>query len=72
MRIAELDRAFLQSEYKGSRAAMLAAGDYLTFDDDRIRRAFNFGAGTAKDMRRHIENNRKYCIYYDLDAGCYI
>lgn len=72
MRIAELDRAFLKTAYNGIRAAMLAAGDYLLFDDDRIRHAFNFGAGTAADMRRHIENNRKYCIFYDLDARAYI
>lgn len=68
MRIAEICRDYLRKEYGGDLSAVLAAGDSLLFDDERTRRAFNFGAGTAADLRRHIENNRKYCIFYDLDA----
>ena len=72
MRIAEIGRDYLRKEYDGNRAAVLAAGDYLLFDDERTRRAFNFGAGTAADLRRHIQNNRKYCVYYDFDTRQYI
>lgn len=72
MRIAEIGRDYLRKEYGGNRAAVLAAGDYLLFDDDRIRHAFNFGAGTAADMRRWMKDNKTYCIYYDLDARTYI
>lgn len=68
MRIAEIGRDYLRKEYGGNLSAVLAAGDYLLFDNEQTRRAFNFGAGTAADLRRHIENNRKYCVFYDLDA----
>ena len=72
MRIAEIGRDYLKKEYGGNRAAALAAGDFILFDDDRIRRAFNAGAGTAADMRRWMKDNAAYCIFYDLDARAYI
>lgn len=52
MRIAELDRAFLKSEYKGSRAAMLAAGDYLTFQ------VATFERGRRHEPRRKAVQHR--------------
>ena len=71
MKIAEIDIDFCRKEYDGNAKRMIAAGDALIFDDERIKRAFNFGNGTEKDMRRHIENNRKFCRYYDLENSCF-
>ena len=51
---------------------MIQSRDGLIYDDELVRRAFSFGAGTVADFRQYVENNRKYCRYYDLTAHAYI
>ena len=55
----------------GDAKRMIAAGDALIFDEDRVKSAFNFGNGTEKDLRRYIANNRKYMRFYDLENNCF-
>ena len=72
MQIIELDRSYCRKEYGGDFAAMIQSRDGLIYDDELIRRGFRFGAGTVADFRQYVENNRKYCRYYDLTAHAYI
>lgn len=72
MRILEMSRSCCRSDYAGNFSAMIAAGDGIIYDDERIRHAFNFGNGTPTDFRQYVENNRKYSRYYDLDSRAYI
>lgn len=71
MKIAEIDIAYCRKEYGGDAKRMIAAGDALIFDEDRVKSAFNFGNGTEKDLRRYIANNRKYMRFYDLENNCF-
>ena len=36
---------------------------YTVWDEDRIRKAFNFGNGTMVDFKRYMENNKPYCVF---------
>lgn len=72
MKIAEIDIAYCRKEYGGNAKRMIAAGDALIFDDDRVKSAFNFGNGTEKDLCRYIADNRKYALFYDLENNCFI
>ena len=51
------------SKKYGSVKKAMEAGLYNTWDDERIKNAFNFGNGTKKDFINHMENNKKYCYF---------
>ena len=72
MRIYALDRAYCQNRFSGNFRKMIEAGEYVEFDDNRIRRAFNFGNGTEKDMNRFMRDNNKYCRFYDAEKSVYL
>lgn len=72
MQIIELSRSYCRKEYGGDFAAMIQSRDGLIYDEELIRRGFRFGAGTVADFRQYVENNRKYCRYYDFAAHAYI
>lgn len=72
MRIIELSRSYCRTEYNGDFQAMIDELDGIVFDDETTRRAFAFGKGTEKDLQRYINDNRKFCKYYDLEKQCYI
>lgn len=42
-------------------------GLWNVWDNDRIRRAFNFGRGTMSDLIEYAKNNRQYCCIYDTE-----
>ena len=73
MRIAEIGRSYLKSEYDGNwRQYIEAEGKYCIWDNERICHAFNFGRGSEKDFKRYVENNRCFCAFYDLEAHRFI
>lgn len=72
MAILELYRRFCREEYNGNFDKMVEEKDGIIFDDERIKRAFNFGNGTAEDMKKHMRNNNMYCRYYDMESHTYI
>ena len=38
----------------------LKNGDFNIWDDERIKKAFNFGNGTRQDFFEYMKNNKKY------------
>ena len=72
MKIYMLDRKDCRKSYNGNFLKMIEAEQYVEFDDNRIRRAFNFGNGTEKDMNRFMRDNNKYCRFYDAEKSVYL
>lgn len=72
MNIIELDKKFCKEDYNGNYEEMIKAKDGVIFTDEVVKSAFNFGNGTEKDLKKHIENNRCFCKYYDLDKKQFI
>ena len=72
MKILELDRKEAREIYNNNYKKMIAQNDGVLYDDERIKKAFNFGRGTINDLQRYINNNRQYCRYYDIEDKRYI
>lgn len=72
MKICMLDRKDCRKSYNGNFLKMIEADQYMEFDDERIRRAFNFGNGTEKDMERFMEDNKCDFRFYDAENSRYI
>ena len=43
----------------------IQSGYYITCDDDFIKNAFNLHNGTKKDFNRYMQDNKRFCIWYD-------
>ena len=41
-------------------------GDYLEWTPERIKRAFNFGNGTEKDLERYIRLNKQFALFKEV------
>lgn len=72
MKIYMLDRKDCRKNYNGNFLKMIEAEQYVEFDDERIRRAFNFGHGIEKDMERFMEDNKYDFRFYDAEKLRYI
>ena len=72
MKIYMLDRKDCKKNYNGNFLKMIEADQYMEFDDERIRRTFNFGNGTEKDMERFMEDNKCDFRFYDAENSRYI
>lgn len=75
MRIAEIGKSYLKKEYGGKIQSAIEAGDHLTWTESNIHRAFNYFGENKDDIKifqRHIEWNRKFCVFYDLEKHCTI
>lgn len=72
MKILELDRKEAREIYNNNYKKMISQNDGVLYDDERIKKAFNFGRGTINDLQRYINNNRQYCRYYDIEDKRYI
>lgn len=72
MNILELSKKYCKEYYNGNYTEMIVKKDGLLFTEEVVKRAFNFGNGTEKDLKKHIENNRCFCRYYDLDKKVFI
>lgn len=72
MKIYMLDRKDCRKSYNGNFLKMIEAEQYVEFDDERIRRAFNFWNGTEKDMERFMEDNKCDFRFYDAENSRYI
>lgn len=72
MKILELDRKFAREDYNNNYEEMIARNDGILYDNERIKRAFAYGRGTIDDLKKHIENNRKYCKFYDIEHKRFI
>lgn len=72
MRILEIGKSYVRKEYGGNFDKAVEEMDGILFDAETIKGAFANGNGTAEDMRKHMENNRPFCKYYDLEKKCYV
>lgn len=66
MVVLEIGKGYLRKEYNNNIKQALLNRDYLVWDKDRIKHAFNFGNGTEKDLKRYVKDNRQYCIFIIL------
>ena len=41
-------------------------GFYNIWNDERIKKAFNFGNGTIKDFNNYMNDNKKYCYFKQI------
>lgn len=72
IKILELSKDYGQKFYNGDYKKMVDKMDGVLFDDDSIKKSFNFGDGSFKYLMRYINNNRSYAKYYDLINKKYI
>lgn len=68
MKIAEINKKLLKQIFNGNIQAVIDNDYFILYDDEQIKKAFNSGNGTRKDLTRYINNNRCFCVYYDLEA----
>lgn len=44
-------------------------GFFSEWTPERIKRAFNNGAGTLSDLKEYAKNNRAFCTVVDAETG---
>ena len=44
-------------------------GLFSEWTPERIKRAFNDGAGTLSDLKKYAKNNRAFCVVVDTEKG---
>ena len=64
--IIEIDKGYLNEFYNGNIIEAYQRGDYLEWTPERIKRAFNFGNGTEKDLERYIRLNKQFAIFKEV------
>ena len=47
----------------GSVEKAIAAGAYNTWNNERVKLAFNFGRGTEEDFKRYMIDNAPFCYF---------
>ena len=52
----------------GSVEKAIKNGYFVSWDDNRIKNAFNDGNGTINDFRRYVINNKQFCHYIDAEV----
>ena len=64
--IIEIDKGYLNEFYNGDIIKAYQQGDYLEWTPERIKRVFNFGNGTEKDLERYIRLNKQFAIFKEV------
>lgn len=67
--VFEIDRDYLDAEYKGIVTDAIKAHDGIFWTDDLIVKAFNFGNGTHDHFKRYMADNKDYSVFVQLDSG---
>ena len=69
----EIGRDYLRKEYNGDLKAAVVAGDGIIFDSvEKVQRALDYfnqdgdEKRAEKVLKKHMENNKKYCIYVEI------
>ena len=71
MLVYEIDRKTIR-EYHGNVKAIIRNGEYVSRDDDFVKKAFNNGRGTMEHFKEYRENNKIFCKWYDAETGKFI
>ena len=72
MQILEISKKYLKEQYNGDIIALIQNKDGLIFDDNKIKKCFNFGNGTTEDFKRYMQDNKAYCKFFDLNNLIFI
>ena len=64
--ILEIGKSYINKFYSGDLAAAIKEKDGILWTNEKIKAAFNFGNGTIKDLKNHINNNRKYAYFVEV------
>lgn len=62
--IREIYKPYIKQD--GSVEKVIENGFYIDWTPERIKNAFNFGNGTEKDLKKHIENNKCFCLFLEV------
>lgn len=65
MKLYEIDKMDL---HRRAERDAIAAGLYIVRDDEFIKKAFNFGNGSRKDMNRYMQDNARFCVWIDAET----
>ena len=50
----------------GSLEKVIENGCFIDWTPERIKSSFNFGNGTEKDLKKHMENNNCFCLFLEV------
>lgn len=64
--IIEIGKKYLKEEYNNNTKAAIKARDFLEWNAEKIKHAFNFGNGTEKDLQEYMNNNKKSSIFLEV------
>ena len=67
MQVLEINKDYLKKFYDGNISLLIECKDGVIYDDKRIKNAFNRGNGTISDFKRYLNNNKRFCYYYNLE-----
>lgn len=67
MKVLEISKDYLKECYDGDISLLIGCKDGVIYDDERIKNTFNCGNGTISDFKRYLNDNKKFCYYYDLE-----
>lgn len=61
--ILEIGKSYVKKFYDGNLQECVQKRDGIDWTQERIKNAFNNGEGTEKDLKRYMENNKKYAYF---------
>lgn len=61
--VLEIGKSYINRFYNGNLNAAIKEKEGILWTDEKIKAAFNCGNGTKKDLKNHIENNKKYAFF---------
>lgn len=62
--IIEIYKPYIKLD--GSIEKVIENGFFIEWTPERIKNAFNFGNGTEKDLKKHIQNNKNLCLFLEV------
>lgn len=72
MLVLEISKKYCKTFYNNSVKEVIKQKDGVIFDDYTIKKGFNNGNGTVKDLKRYIKDNKQYCYYFDLEKAVFL
>lgn len=64
--IWEIGKDYLKKVYNNDIEEAIKQADGMFWTDEWIRKVFKRGNGTYADLKRYMENNKKYCIFVNI------
>lgn len=64
--IFEIGKSYVKKFYNGNLKQCIQEKDVIIWTDERIKKAFNFGNGTIKDLNRYMHDNKEFCYFVEI------